>query len=147
MPKEPDDLNFEARLRVELERRTAATDVRYRLLAENSTDVIALLSQDGTRVYVSPACLQLTGYTPKEMRALRTADTTHPDDVARVLEVLADQHGQQTVTYRMRRKDGSYVWVETTCKPLEGPGKGDLRLAIVRNVDERVRASKRLQES
>ncbi len=147
MQKAPDDLNFEARLRVELARRTGATDAPYRLLTENSIDVIALLSHDGTRVYVSPSCLQLTGYTPKEMRALRTADTTHPDDVARVLEVLGNRHGQQTVTYRMRRKDGDYVWVETTCKPLDGPGREDLRLAIVRNVDERVRVNQRLKES
>jgi diguanylate cyclase (GGDEF)-like protein/PAS domain S-box-containing protein len=128
-------------------RRLADSEARYRLLADNSTDIIALLGRDGTRLYVSPGCFAMTGFTPEEMQAARTADTTHPDDVARVLDVLANVTAETTITYRMRCKDGRYIWVETTCKPLIGDGKEDLRLTIVRNVDERIHADQRLHES
>jgi diguanylate cyclase (GGDEF)-like protein/PAS domain S-box-containing protein len=131
----------------EAERLMAESEARYRLLADNSTDIIALLDRDGARRYVSPACLAMTGYTPEEMQVSRTADTTHPDDVAGVLEELANMTGECTVTYRMRCKDGRYIWVETTCKPLFGEGQADLRLCIVRNVDARVRTERQLQES
>lgn len=131
----------------ETKRRLAESEARYRLLADNSTDIIALLDRNGSRQYVSSACLAMTGYRPEEMQELRTADTTHPEDVARVLGVLANETGESTVTYRMRRKDGSYIWVETTCKPLLGEGQTDLRLAVVRNVDARVRTERELHES
>ena len=131
----------------ETRRQLAESEARYRLLADSSTDIIALLDRDGRRHYVSPASLPMTGFTPEEMQELRTADTTHPDDVAHVLEVLAAPTGESTVTYRMRCKDGNYIWVETTCKPLVGENQTDLRLAIVRNVDARVRAEQELHES
>ena len=133
--------------RVRAEQRLQDSETRFRFLAENSSDVISLLARDGTRLYVSPACRALTGYSPEEMQTVRTGDSTHPDDVERVLDVLANETGQVTVTYRMRRKDGSYVWVETSCKPVEIDGRDDVRLAIVRDIDERVRAEQRLQES
>jgi diguanylate cyclase (GGDEF)-like protein/PAS domain S-box-containing protein len=133
--------------RVRAEQRLQESEIRYRFLAENSSDVIALLARDGTRLYVSPACYALTGYTPEEMQTMRTGDSTHPDDVERVLRVLANESGQSTVTYRMRRKDGSYVWVETSCKPVEIEGRHDVRLTIVRDIDERVRTEQRLHES
>ena len=131
----------------ETKRRLAESEARYRLLADNSTDIIALLDRNGSRQYVSSACLAMTGYRPEEVQEPSTADTTHPEDVARVLGVLANETGESTVTYRMRRKDGSYIWVETTCKPLLGEGQTDLRLAVVRNVDARVRTERELHES
>ncbi|HET7888671.1 MAG TPA: PAS domain S-box protein [Bradyrhizobium sp.] len=131
----------------EAERQVAESEARYRMFADNSTDIIALLDRDGGRRYVSPSCFAMTGYTPEEMQASRTADTTHPDDVARVLEVLANMTSECTVTYRMRLKAGGYIWVETTCKPLAGAGQTDLRMCIVRNVDARMRAEQKLQES
>jgi diguanylate cyclase (GGDEF)-like protein/PAS domain S-box-containing protein len=131
----------------EAERQVAESEARYRLLADNSTDIIALLDRDGARRYVSPACLAMTGYTPEEMQTSRTAETTHPDDVARVLHDLANMTGVTTVTYRMLCKDGRYIWVETTCRPLVGDGQTDLRLCIVRNVDARVRTERQLHES
>ncbi|PPD58621.1 PAS domain-containing protein [Dehalogenimonas etheniformans] len=40
---------------------------RYRLITENSTDVIWTLSLDGRFTYVSPSVYQLRGYTPDEV--------------------------------------------------------------------------------
>jgi diguanylate cyclase (GGDEF)-like protein/PAS domain S-box-containing protein len=133
--------------RVRAEQRLQDSETRYRFLAENSSDVIALLARDGTRLYVSPACQAMFGYTSEEMQAMRTGDTTHPDDTEKVLHVLANEPGLSTFTYRMRRKDDSYVWVETSCKPVEIDGRDDLRLAIVRDIDARVRTEQQLSES
>src|SRR5579862_3433677 len=57
----------------EAKRGIQESEARYRLLAENSTDIIALLDREGRRHYVSPACLAMTGFTPEEMQQLRTA--------------------------------------------------------------------------
>jgi diguanylate cyclase (GGDEF)-like protein/PAS domain S-box-containing protein len=133
--------------RVRAEQRLQESETRYRFLADNSSDMIVLLARDGTRLYVSPACQALTGYFPEEMLASRSADMTHPDDVDKVLRALAGDAGQVTMTYRLRRKDGSYVWVETVFKPVEIDGRNDMRLAIVRDIDARVGAEQRLKDS
>jgi diguanylate cyclase (GGDEF)-like protein/PAS domain S-box-containing protein len=133
--------------RIRAEQRLQVSETRYRFLADNSSDLIVLLARDGTRLYVSPACHALTGYFPEEMLASRTADMTHPDDTDKVLGALAGDACQVTMTYRLRRKDGSYVWVETVFKPVEIDGRNDMRLAIVRDIDARVGAEQRLKDS
>jgi diguanylate cyclase (GGDEF)-like protein/PAS domain S-box-containing protein len=133
--------------RVRAEQRLQESETRYRFLAVNSSDMIVLLARDGTRLYVSPACHALTGYSPEEMLASRSADMTHPDDTDKVLGALAGDAGQVTMTYRLRRKDASYVWVETVFKPVEIDGRKNMRLAIVRDIDARVGAEQRLKDS
>ena len=56
----------------------------FRLLAENSSDVIVRLSDDMRRLYVSPACRDVLGYEPEELLGGRTDDLVHPDDIASV---------------------------------------------------------------
>jgi diguanylate cyclase (GGDEF)-like protein/PAS domain S-box-containing protein len=131
---------------VRTEKLLQESESRYRFLTENSSDLVALLDPTGNRYYVSPACRALTGYEPEEMAALRTQDTTHPDDLERVLAALRNGTDDSVVRYRIHRKDGHYVWVETACKPVTIEGK-ERRVAVVRNIDERVIAEKRLQES
>jgi PAS domain S-box-containing protein len=100
------------------------SEERFRLLAENSTDVIDRVSPDGTLLYVSPASREVYGYDPHELigRAARTG--VHPEDQAAMRDLVdwddADATGL-TLEYRLRRKDGSYVWVETKKRTLRDP--------------------------
>jgi diguanylate cyclase (GGDEF)-like protein/PAS domain S-box-containing protein len=106
----------------DITRRKAAEDqvaevaAAFRLLAENSSDVIVRLSASGTRLYVSPACQAMFGYTPKEMIGRSPLDMVHPDD-----HDLWRRHfagggmgfgNDVSAAYRVLRKDGSIVWVE-----------------------------------
>ncbi|HSF75585.1 MAG TPA: CHASE4 domain-containing protein, partial [Microcoleus sp.] len=90
---------------------------RYRLMAENSTDMITRHDPKGVFVYVSPASRALLGYEPSELIGRVPNDYFHPDD----LETIAKAHWKvlalpvtYTVSYRIRRKDGKYIWFETT---------------------------------
>ncbi|MDR3468519.1 MAG: PAS domain S-box protein [Xanthobacteraceae bacterium] len=128
-------------------RALAESEARYRFLAENTTDVIMLLDRTGRRHFVSQACRGLAGYEPEEMLAIRSADMIHPEDVERVLAILHNETAQVTVTYRMQRKDGSYIWVEASFKPVEIDDRSDLCLLIIRNIEERMAAQRRLEDS
>ncbi len=97
-------------------RALSVSEQRFRLLAENTTDLIIWCHLDGTREYVSPASRGLLGYEPAELVGTRPLDSVHPDEAEDFRAVLNDlEHGrveQTTCQKRYRRKDGTYVWVE-----------------------------------
>ena len=136
----------------EAKRELAESETRYRFLAENSTDLILLVGADGKRTYASAASKALLGYEPEEMLAIRSQDSIHPDDAKRVLDIMANgwcdgKRVVHTISYRLRRKDGSYVWVETTGQTVDIAGQREQRLLIIRNIEQRRMAEQRLRDS
>jgi diguanylate cyclase (GGDEF)-like protein/PAS domain S-box-containing protein len=132
---------------VDAERRLQESEARYRFLAEHSTDLILLVGSDGKRLYASPACRRLLGCDSEETVALRLSDVIHPDDAPRILPVLAARPIDTVFTYRLRRKDGSYLWVETTGKTVELASGERQRLIIVRDIEQRMQAEQALKAS
>ena len=104
------------------------SEERFRLLVEDSTDVITRVSTQSIMLYVSPASRELYGYEPEEMVGHSAWDYIHPDDHATVRQTGAavrvlGRH-DHAVEYRARRKDGSYVWVESKVRTLWDPVTG-----------------------
>ena len=135
--------------RVAAEQRLKASEAAYRLLADHSTDMILLVRRDGTRIYASPACRTLLGYEPAEMLAMTTHDSLHPDDLQRVFERLSQSREErETLTYRMRRKDGGFVWVEAVARSIaDEAGEPVQRLLVVRDIERRLAAERLLRQS
>ncbi len=124
----------------------------YRLIAENSTDMISKRTSDGHITYVSPACRSLLGYEPEELVGQNAYQFYHPDDLQMVLTALEPVFHSATVTtatYRIRRKDGRYIWFETRSQGIDNAENGKLQEIICssRDVTERHEAQARLQES
>ncbi|MGO4547654.1 PAS domain S-box protein [Paenibacillus sp. 2TAB23] len=89
----------------------------FRLLAENSSDMISKHDHEGMFTYVSPACYSLLGYRDDELIGRSPFDFYHSDDVQRIKdhqELVFQQIGDYAITYRIKRKDGDYRWFETT---------------------------------
>lgn len=122
------------------------SEERYRLLAENATDIISRHKADGTYTWVSPSCFSLLGWRREELLGARGIDFVHPDDRAHVQAAgvrVRERDGAGTVQYRMRRADGTYLWVESVSRALDGGdagGAGPDILAITRDASERVAA-------
>jgi diguanylate cyclase (GGDEF)-like protein/PAS domain S-box-containing protein len=133
--------------RVAAERRLKHSEARYRFLTEHSSDMILLLDDTGTRLYASPACRDLVGYEPEEMLAINSWDAVHPDDRERVLAKLSTGVPERNLSYRMRRKDGGYVWVETAGSEVKTESPARRRLVVVRDIEQRVAAEAELKES
>jgi diguanylate cyclase (GGDEF)-like protein/PAS domain S-box-containing protein len=109
--------------------RLAASERRYRLLAENSTDMITLSAPDGRVTFVSPASQTLLGRAPEEVAEARAEELVHTDDLARVREArqsLLAQPRPLELTFRMLRSDGSWTWVERVVRPVMNPLSGEL---------------------
>ncbi|WP_082528689.1 ATP-binding protein [Methylobacterium sp. Leaf466] len=119
------------------------SEARYRLLAQTATDMIVLSGIDGVRHYVSPASVDLLGYGPEELVGAHPEAMVHPEDAARLGEILtALREGridQGVSTHRFRRKDGSFTWVESKYRLIRDPATGApaSMMVAVRDVSER----------
>lgn len=142
----------ELRLRQQAESALRESEKRFRLLAENSTDMISQHTPEGIYLYASPACRRLLGYEPEDLIGQSAYEFFHPDDLGEIRKThgaILDSPEPYTVAYRIRRKDGQYIWFETTCRTIQ-----DSQTATVqeihcasRDITDRKRAEETLQES
>lgn len=120
------------------------SEARYRVLAEHATDLISRHSPDGRFLYASPAAKTLLGYEPEELIGRRPMELIHPDD-ASILENasagLRANLAPATMTFRLRRKDGTYTRVETTWRPVRDHVSNTATelVAISRDITDRIR--------
>ena len=128
------------------------SEENYRLLAENSTDMISRHDREGRYRYVSPACRTLLGYEPAELVGRLAYEFIHPEDrdaIFQVHESVLAHPETRTVAFRMRRKSGDYHWFETTSRTVREPSTGavvEIQCAS-RDVNSRKRAEDALDEN
>ncbi len=130
-----------------------ATEDHFRLLAESSRDMISRTDTRGVCTYASPACRDVLGYEPEEIVGTSLFELAHPDEATRnrALFERAIATGElvgRPFATRMRHKNGSYVWIESTSKLLYDDGGRIVAVqATGRDVSERVAAQEALAES
>jgi diguanylate cyclase (GGDEF)-like protein/PAS domain S-box-containing protein len=107
--------------------RIRSSELRYRMLADYSHDVVVRMRADGQRLYVSPSAKDLLGWEPDELLTSRW-ELVHPDDRAMQREAMARlfASGQpNTAIYRLRHKDGHYIWIEAVSRLLPSEEEDD----------------------
>jgi PAS domain S-box-containing protein len=113
----------------EAEKAMRKSEEQYRLLADNITDLVVLLSPTLERLYVSPSCLPLTGYTQAEFSTGTIRDLIHPEDASYFFNILQNTIYQNiqkiTASYRIQHKQGYWVYVESVLKGIRND-KGEL---------------------
>jgi len=131
-----------------MQREIATSEGHHRLLAENANDMIIRFSPEFRRLYVSPACRDLLGYEPEELVGGHPGSLVHPADRDAMDEVLDRRlpAGDTTAraSFRLMRKDGRYVWLETSIRRLEN---GSGFVAVTRDVSERKALEAKLEEA
>ena len=96
------------------------SETRYRLLADNTGDIVIQYDSDFRPLYVSPSVKSL-GYEPEELLAEGIVGLVHPDNLATLAARREDARQGvplKPVTGRMRAADRSWVWVESTITPM-----------------------------
>lgn len=123
----------------------------FRMLVENSADVIQLLTHDAIILYESPSVERVLGYRPEEMVGRQAADFVHPEDVKLVAEAYTefrDRPGAIAILdVRVRHQDGNWRWMASiSTNRLHTPEIG----AIVVNfhdITDHKRVEQKLQET
>ncbi len=139
-----------------IKKETDADHAAYRSMVENSPDMISRHAPDGTFISVSPACRSLLGYEAEELVGQNLYDAFHPDDLPAVKTfhsaVIKQAGVSMTVSYRMRRKDGKYIRLETSGRGISDPVTGRLReiiwvtrdISVYRQEQESLRKSEKM---
>ncbi|MBC7728788.1 MAG: sensor domain-containing diguanylate cyclase, partial [Microbacteriaceae bacterium] len=131
------------------ERRAGAdtADMRFRLLAEHSIDLIVAVDADLAIRYASPATASLLGCAPNDLHGHTLAELLAPEDRAAFIArhfTKAAQRGVVPDLFRALRRDGSTLWVEARVASLPpGNGLGDY-LVTLRDADQRRHAEETL---
>jgi PAS domain S-box-containing protein len=125
---------------------------KYRLLADNTLDVIWVMSPGLEFTYVNPACFTLTGYQPEEWIGTRLSDHCDEENFRRMARIIADHLAlgskSSGVIFEavMLKKDGEPIPVEIHSKLIYGDNDQLLHLqGITRDITERKRAEEALK--
>ena len=116
LDKSNQDLISETPSRQEVEGAHSRSEQLFRSIAENSADLIAVVDQSGHRIYNNPTYERLLGYTKEELKQTISFQQIHPDDrtvVTRAAQQALETGVGQIVEYRMQRKDGTYISLES----------------------------------
>ncbi|MHA1930727.1 MAG: PAS domain S-box protein, partial [Candidatus Thorarchaeota archaeon] len=114
--------------RLEVEDARRARDELYRLIAENSSDVIFTLDMNLKRTYLSPSVEKLRGYSYKESLAQSWEDVMTPESLERMImffgqgfeNIRKGEDFKQPITteLEMYHKDGHSVWTEVSASAM-----------------------------
>jgi len=98
------------------------SEEKYRLLVENSHDIIYTLTPEGIFIFVSTAWTTLLGHPVEEVAGHPFQPFVHPDDIQGCMmwlqKVVETRQRQEGVEYRVRHVDGSWRWHTSSAVPL-----------------------------
>jgi diguanylate cyclase (GGDEF)-like protein/PAS domain S-box-containing protein len=127
-------------LRKELEKAVAESELRYRTLADFTSDWEYWIMPDGTFRYLSNTCEKISGYTPDEFNADPQLLLTlvHQDDLSGFLEHTQGLSEHTVpINFRMRTKGGEWRWIAHVCRVVfDANGQPDGRRASNRDITE-----------
>lgn len=122
---------------------------RFRMITEYSSDMITINDATGKYLYVSAAGKEILQYEDHEVIGFEGNFFIHPDDLEQTNESLKEllENGYVVATYRIRRKDGQYIWFESSLKLLT-ENTNELRIiCISRNITERKMVEQKLEKA
>lgn len=122
----------------------------YRLLADNSNDLICLNEIDSTFKYISPSIKNLLGYEQLDLLGKKIFSLIHNDD----LQPLKDEMKQKmfsgefstAFSFRVRHKEGHFIWLEFLSSPVYQKKNISYFVTSARDITQSVLAKQKIQE-
>jgi PAS domain S-box-containing protein len=125
-------------------------EMQYRRMVETTNEGVWLLDSALHTSYVNRQMAEMLGYQPEEMVGRSVFDFYFPEDVEPKNQVLSRrrQGVRELIEERLRRKDGSELWVRLAATPVfKDNGEFDGALAMESDITEEKRAKEALRKS
>ena len=137
--------------RLKTERALRESEVRFRLIAENGSDVVSLYSTDGRIVYISPSCERVLGFLPEEMPRMAPFATVHPQDFDRLqrhFNQLLRGEPVSSIQVRMLHRTGRHLWLEMMWRSVLNENGEVVKLQVSsRDITESKQNERRLEDA
>ncbi|TFG05052.1 MAG: PAS domain S-box protein [Promethearchaeota archaeon] len=132
-----------------VEEKLRESEEKYRFITENMDDIIAILDGKLNVEYVNEAIQRFSGFSIEQSISQSVLKFIHPEDLERALKLVDEgkQKGAAHGEIRVRRKDGSYIWIEVRGKVIFDNNNAQKFIIVNRDIDARKRLEQYLKES
>ena len=140
------------RARQNMERVVRAKEADFRLLAEQSGDIVMRVALDETIVYASPSATTILGWDPARLTGTQALAGVNAQDLPMVLDAVSSlklgEASEARISYRTRHRNGREIWIQTALRAIRSPETGavDGFVAISRDVTEQKQLEHRLAD-
>lgn len=121
----------------------------FKLMAENSSDLISTHDLDGRFKYVSSSSFYLLGYKPEELMGQNPFEFYHSEDLLDIRKSHSDvinSYKDSLIRYRFKHKEGRYIWLETASKRIV-TSESDELICASRDITARIQTEKELLQA
>ena len=127
------------------------SDYMFKMIAENTSDLLMIHNKDGSFEYISPTVRKLAGYTPEEYSKFDIFENIYPDDldlVKRTLNDILSSKEDSQIEYRIFSKNKELIWIETRTQILKNDDGEIVKIITSTNdITSRKKAEQALIES
>lgn len=133
----------------EKEQQLEQSEIKYRFITENTTDLICQHYNNGTFSYVSNSSEDITGYTAEELIHKKPSDFIHPEDLflmQNTYQQIVKKLNPANVTFRFRKKNNTYIWMESSSKVILNETDEIIGMqSSSRDITERIKVNEELK--
>lgn len=119
-----------------------AKEADFRLLAEQSSDMVMRIGLNEDILYVSPSCARVIGWGADQLKGTPALAGVNAEDLPRVQQTVTalklGEAEEARIIYRSRHREKKEVWIETALRVTRAPGTGQIDgvVAISRDMTE-----------
>lgn len=127
----------------------ARAEELYRLLADNTNDLICLQEHDSTFKYISPSIENTLGYKQEEFIGRKIYDIVHPEDLESLKNTffnISKEVKSHAFPFRALHKKGHYIWLEFLSTPVYNGDEINYFVTSARDITQTMVANENIQE-
>ncbi|MEH6991879.1 ATP-binding protein [Neobacillus drentensis] len=132
-------------------RMVEASESKYRLIAENTSDLIMVMDKEHSLTYFSPSHEVVLGYKCSELEDVKLCRFLHPDDVElfqSTIDRMFESKESILIEFRLHHTSGHWIEFESRCVPVKGDNDDIEHIVIIsRDISERKQAEELLLQS
>jgi len=137
--------------RKRMEQTLEESESKYRLIAENTSDLIMVMDKENSISYFSPSHEVVLGYQVPELEKIEICKLIHPDDVLNFRDTMTKimkNKESMPVEFRFQDLNGKWIDFESRCMPVMNDGKSIEHIVIIsRDISERKKSEEILLQS